>query len=125
MMQAQETRHIDSGRYGANYVRGNPTQYRFEINEIEDNNQDYTFDILAVFRHVPSNKMWYGRDSGCSCPSPFEDYYIDLSNLKSDLEPLNKETLAEFERAVNAYDTVHIEERHKLIEDVRALLEIR
>ena len=26
-----------------------------------------------VFQHNPSGRVFYGSDSGCSCPSPFED----------------------------------------------------
>lgn len=33
---------------------------------------DYEFDMLVVWKEG-RGKYWVGEDSGCSCPSPFED----------------------------------------------------
>lgn len=33
---------------------------------------DYSFDIVAVWYHE-DGRLFVGSDSGCSCPSPFED----------------------------------------------------
>lgn len=42
---------------------------------------DYSFDMVAVWRD-PTGSMFYAFDSGCSCPSPFEDTTVkDLSPL--------------------------------------------
>jgi hypothetical protein len=35
---------------------------------------DYSFDIVMVWRHTPTGELYWAQDSGCSCPSPFEDY---------------------------------------------------
>ena len=36
--------------------------------------EDYSFDFTAVWKHE-NGSFYMGRDSGCSCPSPFE--YVD------------------------------------------------
>lgn len=56
-----------------------------------DFRDDYDFDIIAVWKEKETGKMYYAGDSGCSCPSPFEDY-----NSLADLNPLNENTLDEF-----------------------------
>lgn len=35
---------------------------------------DYSFDIVALWRDEDNNWYW-ASDSGCSCPTPFEDYH--------------------------------------------------
>jgi hypothetical protein len=35
---------------------------------------DYDFNILCVWKHK-NGKLYWAQDSGCSCPSPFEDYH--------------------------------------------------
>ena len=34
---------------------------------------DYEFDMLVVWKEK-RGRYWVGEDSGCSCPSPFEDF---------------------------------------------------
>lgn len=39
-----------------------------------DNGGGYDFDLFVVWRDAAGTLYW-GADSGCSCPSPFEDTY--------------------------------------------------
>lgn len=34
----------------------------------------YEFDTFVVWREKATGRLGYGEDSGCSCPSPFEDF---------------------------------------------------
>ena len=43
-----------------------------EVGQIDLSEPDYSFDILAVWHD--ERGFWLGTDSGCSCPSPFENY---------------------------------------------------
>lgn len=66
-------------------VYNNPNAYGLTlVGEIELSESDYSFDILAVWR----NKEGYylGTDSGCSCPTPFEDYK-SVEDLTGPLTP--------------------------------------
>lgn len=44
-----------------------------KIAEAEWPNLSYEFDIFAVWKHK-DGRLFYGSDSGCSCPSPFENF---------------------------------------------------
>lgn len=44
-----------------------------EVGVIDDPAADYSFDYLVVWKHKDGDLYW-ASDSGCSCPSPFEDY---------------------------------------------------
>lgn len=55
--------------------------------ELELSEPDYSFDTLVVWRHTKTGRLYWAHDSGCSCPSPFEDYTsIDMLN---ELVPAN------------------------------------
>lgn len=43
------------------------------VDEIYMREPDYDFDIVRVMKDDKGNHYW-GRDSGCSCPTPFEDF---------------------------------------------------
>ncbi|TDB90933.1 hypothetical protein E1264_03765 [Actinomadura sp. KC216] len=34
----------------------------------------WSFDMFVVWRETATGRLGYLTDSGCSCPSPFEDY---------------------------------------------------
>lgn len=38
-----------------------------------EEDEPYQFDILQVWKHEDGT-FYYASDSGCSCPSPFEDF---------------------------------------------------
>lgn len=51
----------------------------------------YEFNEVVLWRRTDDGKLFWAHDSGCSCPSPFENYsgVADLSPLPetaSDLE---------------------------------------
>jgi len=50
-----------------------PESYGLQIvGDFEWSEPDYSFDMLVVWKEG-RGKYWIGEDSGCSCPSPFED----------------------------------------------------
>ena len=62
----------------------NPEDYGLTVfRVIEDTNLSYEFDMTVVFRK--GNTLLWGRDQGCSCPAPFQDYESadDLTKLDS------------------------------------------
>lgn len=53
----------------------NPEEMGLEkIVEIDYSSGSYEFDIRIVWKHTKSKKYYTARDSGCSCPVPFETY---------------------------------------------------
>lgn len=58
-----------------NDIYYNPEEFGIEtIGELELREPDYSFDILLVQRDIVTGKFYVNFDSGCSCPSPFEDF---------------------------------------------------
>lgn len=45
---------------------------------VEWRHESYQYDQTAVFRHKPSGLLFFGEDSGCSCPSPFELTTVEM-----------------------------------------------
>jgi hypothetical protein len=62
----------------------NPEKYGLTtIGEIDWSDGEYQFDFTVVWQDGDES-FWYGDDSGCSCPSPFEDTGLnDLVRLPS------------------------------------------
>jgi hypothetical protein len=50
------------------------------IGDIDLAEPDYSFHILRLYVRKSDGVILYGTDSGCSCPSPFED--MKVSELK-------------------------------------------
>jgi len=44
------------------------------VGSIDLDNESYQFNILAVLHEPPTDKFYIIQDSGCSCPSPFENH---------------------------------------------------
>jgi hypothetical protein len=101
---------------------GNPDVYyqpeKFDlapVGEVEMSEPDYSFDIVAVWRHTPTGDLYWARDSGCSCPSPFEDY-----TSLGDLTKLSPEGYEEFVRETKS--CYRPAERAALLRKVRRAL---
>lgn len=43
-----------------------------EVGEVERGG-GYDFDTFVVWRDISTGSLWYASDSGCSCPTPFDD----------------------------------------------------
>jgi hypothetical protein len=58
--------------YG-NDIYYNPEKFGLEkVGEFDWADPDYSFDICCVWK-AQRGQYWVGNDSGCSCPSPFEN----------------------------------------------------
>ncbi len=44
------------------------------FSETAEDDMSYSFNIFAVWHDPEIRGLFYAEDSGCSCPSPFEDY---------------------------------------------------
>lgn len=53
-------------------ITSEPQDYNLEIIAEIDTAGSYEFDITLVVRDLEDGKIYWGQDSGCSCPTPFE-----------------------------------------------------
>lgn len=100
-----------------------PEDHKLEIVGMIEDEPNYSFDMFVVWKDKEGN-LYYGEDSGCSCPSPFEDIH-DVEQL----EKIDKNHFDVFENAVMKFNKEYNEhalptadERHRLIEKVKALI---
>lgn len=76
-------------------IYSSPERFGLEtFGEIQWGEPCYSFDLTVVWRRPADGTFFYCEDSGCSCPSPFEDKGV------ADLIPI--ETLAGFQSHLNA-----------------------
>lgn len=84
----------------------------------EDGSLDYEFDILAFW--AKDGVVYSASDSGCSCPTPFEDF-----NSLQELERVGSVEHAEsIFKDWNQGRKVDPHERRNLVEWVRARLKV-
>lgn len=90
------------------------------IGEVDWSSGSYEFDLTVVWKRESDGKFVYAEDSGCSCPSPFEDTGIE------DLTVLRKRGgLADFkahcaELEGTRYDGPRVAETAELLERMHA-----
>jgi hypothetical protein len=68
-------------------VYSSPEKYGLSLLGSVDIAGDYEFDMLAVWQRNEDGALFYDYDSGCSCPSPFEE----VKSIES-LQPMNDVT---------------------------------
>lgn len=59
----------------------NPEDCGLEIFHNIDTAGSYEFDLFVIWKKLDDNTLWYDSDSGCSCPSPFDDHGHDLKPI--------------------------------------------
>lgn len=88
----------------------NPANCGLEILAVAEDDEPWQFDLLVLWRDLDSGRFFVGADSGCSCPSPFEDVrsVADLSEVRTQddalagamLSSYTADSVASFMRAV-------------------------
>lgn len=69
------------------------------VAEIDYSSRSYEFDLRVVWLHELTQKLYTARDSGCSCPSPFEDYTCIDSLKEVNLVELETEAQEELRQS--------------------------
>lgn len=62
-----------------------------EIFESIDTADSYEYDLFVIWKKLDDDTLWWDTDSGCSCPSPF-----DNGDHGHDLKLINADTLHNF-----------------------------
>lgn len=73
-------------------VYSSPENYGLAIvGEIEWSDESYQFDMTVLWVHGETKILYVGSDSGCSCPSPFEDVHSleDLTKISKPMDLYN------------------------------------
>lgn len=73
------------------------------LGELDDPASSYDFNTIMVWKHEQTGRVYWAQDSGCSCPSPFEDF-----NGIADLTEITDETFADFHGSAFSVDKVDL-----------------
>ena len=97
-----------------------------QIGHIDDPESCYSFDDLIVWQHN-DGRIFYAEDSGCSCPSPFEQH-----TSLDDATEVTDATWDAFQRAVTEHcreyrngDDPQAADKTELLAKVAGLLRAR
>jgi hypothetical protein len=74
----------------------NPDHYGLEIAaQIDFSTGIYCFDYRIIWKELKPGRFFTARDSGCSCPSPFENYHkvedLQVANFQELIEEARTE----------------------------------
>lgn len=96
-----------------NNIYYSPEKYGLQtIGEIELGGS-YDFDTHVFFVNS-QGKVFYAHDSGCSCPTPFDDFGID------NLTPVNEQNVSDL---IMTIKDAPMEEKIMMLEKVRKYLQ--
>lgn len=79
----------------------NPEKLGLDLISFDQPNMCYEYNTLC-FWSTPDGKVYTAQDSGCSCPTPFEDHH-DKPTLDEVLNTM--ERVGSLEQAENIFDT--------------------
>ena len=96
-----------------NNIYSHPEKHGLKIFETLEENLSYEFNMLVVWKNEKGEFFW-AQDSGCSCPSPFEDY-----NSVADLYKVDPNNLESFQQAIENFRGASSVEKLELIIAVR------
>jgi hypothetical protein len=46
------------------------------LDSIDEPNLCYEYNTMIALQHEATGRVFYAQNSGCSCPTPFEDFYF-------------------------------------------------
>lgn len=96
-----------------------PEKCGLEIFESIDTAGSYEFDMFVIWKKLDDNTLWFDTDSGCSCPSPF-----DNGDHGHDLKPITEETLHGFNEALKNHYNITQEDINNISRKVKDYLKL-
>lgn len=93
-----------------------PSKSNLEIFEFIDTGESYEFNMFVIFKEMTYQTLHYAMDSGCSCPTPFEDIH--------EIMDITKDTLYNFERALENHYNVPQEQFLRIRNTVKKHLDM-
>lgn len=72
------------------------------VAELDEPGLSYAYNQLIVFNDVKTNRLYFAKDSGCSCPTPFEGYYYE-GDGKTNMEAITSSNLDSFIQEMNNF----------------------
>lgn len=90
------------------------------VGVLDEDGLSYEFNTLLVVKETSSKRLFYATSSGCSCPTPFEEYHFSNGD-DHDLTEIKGENVEAFVNEVNNFPASQ-DERRQLVTKVRRQL---
>lgn len=71
--------------------------------------RSYEFNLCILWRHTASGRLFYGFDSGCSCPTPYENDSFDVDEQGRISTTLQEVTARNWEGAAQEMSRKHFD----------------
>lgn len=97
----------------------NPEKWGMSIFDSIDTAGSYEFDMFVIWQKQDDNTLWYATDSGCSCPTPFENI-----NSMRDLNQITADTLYNFEQELRNHRNLSEGDFRNMYNGVKAFLNL-
>lgn len=97
------------------------------VNCLDEPNLSYEYNTLIVLQHTATKRLFFAQDSGCSCPTPFENFHFSAVNadenwsFETNLIAITNPSWNNFEQAVETFP-ISMEDRQNCLTKVKALL---
>lgn len=102
-------------------VNDEPNSYGLSwVGTLDEPNLSYEYHTLLVVQHT-TGRLFYAEDSGCSCPTPFEDFHFESPDDNNLTEITKGDSFESFTRDVESFPVVQ-SERDGLLYKVKQLL---
>ena len=89
-----------------NNIYYEPEAFGLEIwREFDVSSRSYEFNAFVIWRRKEGGRLFYATDSGCSCPSPFEN------ERPSTLKPISERTYETFKSDFESFNNQEYIER--------------
>ena len=89
---------------------------------LDEPGRSYDYRTLIVVQDNKTGRVFYAEDSGCSCPTPFEDY-IFISADDTNMDEVTQFNFGVFEESVNNFP-VDMSERQDCLKTVANALKM-
>lgn len=74
----------------------------------------YEYDMFVIWRKLDDNTLWWDSDSGCSCPTPF-----DNGDHGHELTQITEDTFYNFDLALKNHSDIKTEDYNEMIRNVK------
>ncbi len=93
-----------------------------QFDSLDEAGLSYEFHLLAAWLHKPTGRVFWGEDSGCSCPSPWENDGLQFNGETFDttLTEITPASFADFKARVEGFPAP-IDERIGFADKVEAV----
>lgn len=87
------------------------------FDEINQEDLCYEYNTLCIWKKLDDNTLWYDSDSGCSCPTPFEEN-------RHDLRPIIVDNFYNFNQEIEEFPVTNLA-KVEILKKVKDYLKIK